>query len=55
MAGVVREASDSASVSPGDRVAACTYLGGFADVAVAPAHMTFPLDDALDFEQGAEV
>ncbi len=55
VAGVVREASDGASVSPGDRVAACTYLGGFADVAVAPAHMTFPLDDALDFEQGASL
>ena len=36
-------------------MAACTYLGGFADVAVAPAHMTFPLDDALDFEQGASL
>jgi NADPH2:quinone reductase len=28
-------------------------LGGFAEVAVAPAHMTFKLDDALDFAQGA--
>ena len=36
-------------------MAACTYLGGFADVAVAPTHMTFPLDDALDFEQGASL
>jgi NADPH:quinone reductase len=55
VAGVVREASSEANVSAGDRVAACTYLGGYADVAVAPAHMTFPLDDALDFEQGASL
>ena len=28
-------------------------LGGFAEVAVAPAFLTFPLPDALDFAQGA--
>lgn len=53
VSGVVREASEGAGVAAGDRVAACTYLGGFADVAVAPAHMTFALPDSLDFEQGA--
>ena len=53
VAGVVREASEGAGVKPGDRVAACTYLGGFAEMAVAPAHMTLPLADRLDFEQGA--
>ncbi|MDX6714906.1 MAG: NADPH:quinone reductase, partial [Baekduia sp.] len=53
VSGIVRSASDGASVSTGDRVAACTYLGGYADVAVAPAHMTFALPDALDFAQGA--
>jgi NADPH2:quinone reductase len=49
----VRSAPDEASVSEGDRVAALCMLGGFAEVAVAPVYMTFPLDDALDFAQGA--
>jgi NADPH2:quinone reductase len=34
-------------------VAACCLLGGFAEVTVAPAFMTFALHDALDFAQGA--
>ena len=38
---------------PGDRVAAFTMLGGFAEVAVAPTFMTFPLPDRLDLAQGA--
>ena len=37
----------------GDRVAAFCMLGGFAEVAVAPAHFTFPLPETLDFRQGA--
>jgi NADPH2:quinone reductase len=40
-------------VAPGDRVAAFTMLGGFAEVAVAPEFMTFKLPDELDFAQGA--
>jgi NADPH2:quinone reductase len=51
--GVVRSAPDGAAVRPGDRVAAFCMLGGFAEVAVAPAHLTFPLADVLDFAQGA--
>jgi NADPH2:quinone reductase len=51
--GVVREASDGASVGPGDRVAAFCMLGGFAEVAVAPEYFCFRLPDALDFAQGA--
>src|SRR5947209_2822898 len=51
--GVVRTSPDSAPVAPGDRVAAFCMLGGFAEVAVAPAHMTFKLPDELDFAQGA--
>ncbi len=38
---------------PGQRVAAFCMLGGFAEVAVAPPFLTFPLPDALDFAQGA--
>jgi NADPH2:quinone reductase len=53
VAGIVRGAPASAAVKPGDRVAALTLLGGFAEVAVAPAHATFKLPDAIDFRQGA--
>jgi NADPH2:quinone reductase len=53
VAGLVRSAPAGSGLEPGDRVAALTYLGGFAEVAVAPAHVTFALPDALDFAQGA--
>jgi NADPH2:quinone reductase len=51
--GVVRSAPDDASVRPGDRVAAFCMLGAFAEVAVAPTFLTFPLADSFDFAQGA--
>jgi NADPH2:quinone reductase len=51
--GVVRSAPEGAEVSPGDRVAAMTMLGGFAEVAVAPPWLTFKLPSELDFAQGA--
>ena len=51
--GVVRSAPESAAVSEGDRVAAFSMLGGFAEVAVAPEFFAFPLPDSLDFAQGA--
>ncbi|HEY1358770.1 MAG TPA: NADPH:quinone oxidoreductase family protein [Thermoleophilaceae bacterium] len=53
VAGTVRSAPDGAAVSAGDRVAAMTMLAGWAEVAVAPAHMTFKLHDRLDFAEGA--
>jgi NADPH2:quinone reductase len=53
VAGVVVTAPESATVRPGDRVAAMCLLGGFAEQAVAPAYLTFPLGDELDFAQGA--
>jgi NADPH2:quinone reductase len=53
VAGVVRSAPDGAAVGPGDRVAAFCALGGFAEVAVAPEFLTFPLPEELDFGQGA--
>jgi NADPH2:quinone reductase len=53
VAGVVRSAPDDADVKPGDRVAAFCFLGGFAEVAVAPTFLTFSLSDELDFAQGA--
>ncbi len=51
--GVVVSAPAGAAVRAGDRVAAFCMFGGFAEVAVAPPHMTFKLADALDFAQGA--
>jgi NADPH:quinone reductase len=53
VAGVVRSAADGSGVSPGDRVMAFTALAGWAEVAVAPPHMTFPLPEQLDFAEGA--
>ncbi len=51
--GTVRSAPKGSGFAAGDRVAAFTALGGMAEVAVAPAFMTFSLPDALDFAQGA--
>jgi NADPH:quinone reductase len=51
--GVVRSAPDGSRLREGDRVAACCLLGAFADVAVAPDFLTFPLSEELDFAQGA--
>jgi len=53
VAGIVRDAPDGGKLRRGDRVAAFTELGGFAEVAIAPAHLTFRLPDSLDFAQGA--
>jgi NADPH2:quinone reductase len=51
--GVVREVNGDAELKPGDRVAAFTMLGAWAQTAVAPTHFTFKLPDQLDFAQGA--
>src|SRR4051794_21314682 len=51
VAGTVKR--DSGPFKAGDRVAALCWLGGFAEVALAPAHTTFKLSDELDFAQGA--
>jgi NADPH2:quinone reductase len=53
VAGIVRSAPDGAPVSPGQRVAAFCMLGGFAEVAVAPAFFCFGLPDGWDFAMGA--
>jgi NADPH:quinone reductase len=53
VAGVVRSAPAEATVKAGDRVAAFCALGGFAETAVAPPFLTFPLPAELDFAQGA--
>src|ERR671923_248265 len=51
--GVVRSAPEGSGLEEGQRVAACCLLGAFAEVAVAPDFLTFPLSDELDFGQGA--
>ena len=53
VAGVVRSAPDGAGLKEGDRVAAFCGLGAFAEVALAPDYLTFPLPDRLDFAEGA--
>ena len=53
VAGVVRSAPDGSELNEGDRVAGACMLGGFAEVAVSPDFLTFPLSDELDFAQGA--
>jgi NADPH2:quinone reductase len=53
--GVVRSAPAGSRVKAGDRVAAFCGLGGFAEVAVSPEFLTFPLDPSLDFGQGASL
>jgi NADPH2:quinone reductase len=55
VSGVVRSAPEGSGLQAGDRVAAVTYLGGYAEVAVAPAFMTFKLPAALDDAQGASL
>ncbi|MGZ4193445.1 MAG: NADPH:quinone oxidoreductase family protein [Solirubrobacteraceae bacterium] len=52
--GIVREVrGDDALVRPGDRVAAFTMLGAWAEVAVAPTYFTFKIPDDWDYAQGA--
>jgi NADPH2:quinone reductase len=53
VSGVVVEAAGAGDLRPGDRVAAMTLIGGMAERAVAPPHLTFRLDERMDFATGA--
>ncbi len=53
VAGVVVSAPEGSGFSAGDRVAAFSLLGGFAEQVAAPVHMTFPLPDSMTMAQGA--
>jgi NADPH2:quinone reductase len=53
VAGTVRSAPHGHRLKPGDRVWATPELGGFADVAAAPAERVFPLPPDMSFEEGA--
>src|SRR4051812_38999240 len=51
VAGTVR--ASAGGFEAGERVAAFTYVGGFAETATAPGFMTVRLPDRLDFAAGA--
>ena len=53
VAGTVRSAPAQSGLAPGDRVAAATMLGGWAEVAAAPAALTFGIPDNVGFEAAA--
>jgi len=53
VAGTVRSAPEGSGLEEGDRVAGCSLLGAWAEVAVAPDFLTFPLSDELDYAQGS--
>ena len=53
--GVVAEAPEGAHVKPGDRVAALSMLGGYAEYAVADVDKTFKIPDNTTFEQAASL
>jgi NADPH2:quinone reductase len=53
LAGTVREAPDGSPLAPGDRVAAFTGTGAFAEVAAVDADHVLPLPDNVSFEAGA--
>lgn len=53
IAGVVLEAPEAGPLRPGDRVAATTAFGGFAEVALAPAFVTLPIPDDQPFDVAA--
>lgn len=51
IAGVVRGAPEGSGLKPGDRVAASSRLGAWADVAVSAPHATFPMPDGMAFDE----
>ncbi|TDB88725.1 NADPH:quinone oxidoreductase family protein [Actinomadura sp. KC216] len=55
VAGYVRSAPHGSPFKVGDRVAACTDIGAWAEVASAPASSTVRLSDRLNFTEGASL
>lgn len=53
VAGVVTAAPEGSGLAVGDRVAALTLLGGFAEQALARPDLTFALPDEVGFEEAA--
>ncbi|GAA1741689.1 NADPH:quinone oxidoreductase family protein [Aeromicrobium alkaliterrae] len=55
VAGIVVEAPEDSEFAPGDRVAALSFLGGFAEHVAVDEQFVFPLPEAVSFEKGASV
>jgi NADPH:quinone reductase len=53
VAGVVVQAPDGSPLAPGDRVAAFSAFGGYAELAAVAAPFVFPLPAGLSFAEGA--
>ncbi|WP_435202540.1 NADPH:quinone oxidoreductase family protein [Janibacter sp. GS2] len=53
VAGIVESAPEGSGFSPGDRVAALSLLGGFAEKVQAQPDLTFALPDEVAFEEAA--
>lgn len=53
VAGVVESAPEGSGLAPGDRVAALSLIGGFAEKAACRADLTFALPDSVGFNEGA--
>ena len=49
LAGIVRSAPEGVTFRPGDRVAASSPLGAWAEVALAAPQVTFPIPDDMSF------
>ena len=53
VAGIVRNAPAGSGLEPGDRVAATTPFGAFAEVAATPPFLVFPLPESVGFDVAA--
>lgn len=52
-AGIVRQTPGDSALSPGDRVAGMSTVGGFAERVSAPAAQVFPLPESVPFAAGS--
>lgn len=55
VSGTVRSAPEGSGFARGERVFGFCGLGGWAEVALAPVHLTFALPEQLSFDQGAAI
>lgn len=55
VSGTVRSAPEGSGFEPGEKVFGFCGLGGWAEVALSPANLTFALPEQLDFAQGASI
>ena len=55
VAGLVLEAPEDSEFAPGDRVAALSFLGGFAEQVAVDEQFVLPLPESVPFDKGASV